>query len=96
MDKCPFCGAKAVDDYLTYACGTTGLVEGREERGSQCYETELARKDELLRGAIEILNKVREARKDVPFLGAQAFALVWRETQAFLTTPEVVKVMEGK
>ena len=63
IDKCPFCGAafNGLDPqgYRDYGCGTWGSIFGIEERGSKCYEAELA----ALKSRNQKLSRVAEAAK---------------------------------
>ena len=88
---CPFCNKKV---------GLAGMFVAHIIK---CAKTELARKDELLReaerairGLLIMMDSVEPRKLDD--------ALTWRENdelarsnaQAFIATPEVVKVREGK
>ena len=104
-DKCPFCGAEAIPideapGLPIFVCKTMG-----DRRSRDCYEAELARKDELLREAAGRLVKLVFCAKSFEY-ETSLNRSGWNEreglnrqidkTQAFLTTPEVVKVMEEK
>lgn len=107
--ECPFCGAEAVTvvewkdgKSYDYACGTE-QTPGGLVRGTECYETELTRKNKLLRKAGRLLNQIN----DWIYVSSMPNRISDRRKQlydcifpmeepitAFLTTPEVVKVME--
>ena len=94
-DKCPLHPNKPFDF-------KKDTVEGRMITRLEDVLTELARKDELLRRAVKLFQSLY---MDIDFakeaiepglveLGTLLANL--KQIQAFLTTPEVAKVMEGK
>ena len=96
-DSCPFCGktwGTPISKHSMSKCGTR-YINGIPARSSGCYETELARKDELLRGAVGIAQYCSQGGS-FSFLKYGASHPIALKAQAFLTDPDVVKVMEGK
>ena len=99
-DKCPFCGASIIEQVVCpkcrranydvgitkYICGSIRDSANEWFRSIECVEAELARKDELLRVAGEIINT------EAPPTNHCAKA----RKRAFLSHPEVVKTMEEK
>lgn len=70
MDKCPFCPAKFVSEnpksgYKYYACGSWQVHNSKLLRMPECYEAELATKDQLLREVEDTVNRKHEW-KEVP------------------------------
>jgi len=65
-DKCPFCGALSETDagskYM-YECKT--ITDGFQiYRGTQCYDRQLAHKDEIIGDALEVVRTYRGLKKD--------------------------------
>ena len=65
VEKCPFCRAKATKEVkwsnsttYDYACDTEG-VKGGFLRSTKCYERQLAHQANLLREALEVVEKVQ-------------------------------------
>ena len=99
-NKCPKCGAKATtivnwssgSPTFDFACGTEQMPGGLV-RGDDCYETELARKDELLRRAGKLAELIKYTTW--PVSEGRVIEMVI-QADALLTHPEVVKVMEKR
>ena len=99
-DKCPFCGQELWGEQSDYhpiriwKCKTIGFSEGFS-RSNQCYEAELACKDEPLREAVGIAQYCSQGGS-FSFLKYGTSHPIALKARAFLTIPEVVKVMEEK
>ena len=108
-DKCPKCGSETVtivnwqsgSPTFDFACGTEQLPGGLH-RSEECYKAEIARRDEVIRKAVELFKNLwmdidfaKEAiEPGLVELGTLLLNL--KQIEAFLTTPEVVKVVEEK
>ncbi len=121
-DKCPFCG---LSDCGTRLRGTNLRGKTYHDRDEHCYETELARKDELLREAAGHIKLIKDHTSEFHYTGSihDERPTYWSckyckgegemgqiihiprmdgtvcpiaKIEVFLTTLEVVKVMEEK
>ena len=95
-DKCPFCRADDKRQWgpTEYLCGTVSYTGGPIARSAVCYETELARKDELLRRAVGLFNKWLYLEKKGLLSCAFSLKTLVRETNVFLQAAR--EALEGK
>ena len=101
-DECPFCGAEAVKrvEWLDghsydFSCGSEQTPRGFV-RTDDCYKAELACKDELLQKAVKLFNAWLYLEKRGLLSCAFSPKILARETNVFITIPEVVKMVEEK
>ncbi len=87
-NKCLFCGGEK----RAYSSNPADHCEFKGLRTIYCFERELAHKDELLRKAGKLLDRAMRGGNASPGAWIQLVC----DIAGFLTTPEVVKVMEGK
>ena len=96
IDKCKFCGAEAIPineapGLPIFVCKTMGGKRSRD-----CYEAELISKDKWRREATELFNKWLYLEKRGLLTCAVSPKILARETNVFLTIPEVVKIVREK